>query len=401
MVASSRQPVLQSLVVIRHQGSSPFQDAFRLFGWDNASVVNGVIVRLVTYVTHLDVANSARHKLVPAGVRSILRAHLDLRSQFFVSESFVSDGRDEGIESQESVAFHTPRVQPEGKFVNVSFGVLFADMVKDAVDAALEDRPNRLDSVGIDRAVREVSRTVIDRAVPKEQAIKPGVAGVLVAVDCRTDFDVIEKALLDRAKVRTVQHKRLCIAAALSHSENRSLAYRSASHVQLFVRVLVDLFAANESLVNFYDAAQLINIFSASLAQSVKHEPSRLLSDADLLCQLQGRDSLAGSDQEIHRVNPLVQGNVRPFKDRARPDREILLAGVAAIEAALASRNAFRAFADRTDNAIRPQAGFQIETSRYRVGNHLEQLKGADCAFAHEQNLPRIRRGSQVYSSLI
>ena len=67
----------------------------------------------------------------------------------------------------------------------------------------------------------------------------------------------------------------------------------------------------------------------------MEHEPCRLLGDADLLRQLQARDALAGGHEQVHRVEPLVQRNVAALEDRACTDREIELAGIAAIEADL------------------------------------------------------------------
>lgn len=283
---------------------------------------------------------------------------------------------------------HIARVQPESKFVNVTLGVLLADVMIDAIDAALHYGPNRLYAVRVDRASGEVSRTVIDSRVFEEQPIKAGVARMLVTVDRASDFDVVEKALLNRTKVRTVQNKRLCVAATLAHSQNGSLADRTTTHVQLFVGVLIDLLAADERLVNFDDALEFVEVFSASLAQSVEHKPRALLSDADLFGKLHRTDTLARRHQQVHSVNPLVKRNVTALEYRSGANgKSELLAAVAAVVALRSGNDAIPALALRTDNAIRPQAAFQIEPRGLLIWEPLEQLKCTDCAFAHALNI--------------
>ena len=286
------------------------------------------------------------------------------------------------------MTLHVSTIQAERKFINITLSMFLADVMKDAVDTTLQDCPHTLNSVGIDRASCEVSSTVINGRVLVEKTVQALIAGVFVAVDCGTDFDVIEQALLNCAKVGTVQNKRLRIAAALAHSENRSFANRTASHVQLFVRVLVDFFPTDERFIHFYDAPQFVNIFATSLAESVKHEPRGLLGYAYLLRQLKRRNALSGSHYEVHSVNPLMERNVRPLKDCSGANREgegsrSDLASVAAVESGLAHRDPFAGLALRADNTIRPQATFQIEPSRFLIREPLEQLKRADSRFAH------------------
>src|SRR5271166_2057831 len=79
----------------------------------------------------------------------------------------------------------------------------------------------------------------------------------------------------------------------------------------------------------------------------MKHEPCRLLRDADLLGKLHGTDALSRCNEQVHGIEPFVQRNVRPLENRACTDGEIQLAGIAAIEAALAGCDAFGSFAGR------------------------------------------------------
>src|SRR5208282_4632810 len=162
------------------------------------------------------------------------------------------------------------------------------------------------------------------------------------------------------------------------------------------VFVLVALFAADETFVQFDDASQLVKVIAraARLAQTLQHEPSGLLGNTDLFAELQAGDALACGYEQVHRIEPLVKGNVAALEDRACADREIQLAGVAAIEANLwLLADAFTAFALRAERAVRPEARFQIKPRRLSGREHLEKLECADCALTHVICLP-LRRAN-------
>lgn len=141
---------------------------------------------------------------------------------------------------------------------------------------------------------------------------------------------------------------------------------------------------------SFSYALQLVDVRAARFAEPLKHKPSRFLCNAYLFTQLERRDALTGRYEQIHRVNPLVEWNVRPLKDRAGSHREIQRASVTAIEAVLSDGNTFTALASGTDHAIRPEAGFKVEPRRLLVRDEFKQLKGRYGAFAHRPNLANL-----------
>ena len=122
---------------------------------------------------------------------------------------------------------------------------------------------------------------------------------------------------------------------------------------------------------------------AAGFADALEHEPSRLLSDADLLAELQAGDALAGGHEQVHRQNPLIEGNVRPLKDGASADCEVLLAGIAAIEALRARSDALRLLAMRADGPTRPAARLHVSPGRHLVRIHLGKLIEADGRTTH------------------
>lgn len=229
---------------------------------------------------------------------------------------------------------------------------------------------------------------MIDGIVTEEKAIQPGKDQVIIGVKLGAEFDVLVDAL-SRFLQGALCHRRGDSApTTFPHTQNGSLANCPTPSLEFLVLVLIAFFATDEALVQFHDALELGEFWpTTSLSEPMQHEPSRLLSDADLLRQLQAGDALAGRDQQVHRIEPFMQRNVAALKDRASTDREIKLAGVAAVEATLARGDVLFRFTGRAGNALRPDAGFQKKPSRFRSREHLEKLEGRYCAFAHGLNV--------------
>jgi hypothetical protein len=154
------------------------------------------------------------------------------------------------------------------------------------------------------------------------------------------------------------------------------------------VFVLIGFFAADERFVDFNDAGELLEIATAAgFPQTVQDEPSRLLRDPDLLRQLHTGDALAGRHKQVHRVNPLVQGNVAALENRAGAHRKVFLALVTAVEAIGPCRDTITHTADRTTRTIRPKPPFQIDPSRLGIREHLEKLEGRNRDFVRHNRL--------------
>jgi hypothetical protein len=88
---------------------------------------------------------------------------------------------------------------------------------------------------------------------------------------------------------------------------------------------------------------------------------------------------------------------MRPLENGCCPNREIQLASIAAVEAALASRDSILTGARRAGNSIRPKTGLKVNPCCLLVGEHCEKLKGADCALAHEPIVDNSLRGVKYY----
>ena len=110
-------------------------------------------------------------------------------------------------------------------------------------------------------------------------------------------------------------------------------------------------------------------------ADAVRHEPSRLVGDAEHAVQLVGADALLARHEQVHCQQPLVQRNLAALEHGADGDGE-LLAAIVALDDALADR-AFGLRLDglatlrreplgidrtavRANRTVRPTQGFQM-----------------------------------------
>ena len=178
---------------------------------------------------------------------------------------------------------------------------------------------------------------------------------------------------------------------------------RLLAAIEVARRVLVQ-----PSSYGFDNALQLLKVSAAGFAKPMQDEPSRLLSDANFLGELKAGNSLPCRDQQVHRVNPLVQRNVASLEYRPSAHRKVFLALVAAVVAASPRRDPLAKATDRALGAFRPQTPLQIDPRRVLIREHGEQRKGGNCGLRHTRKLPteygfysQKSRGSQVYNSLI
>ena len=95
---------------------------------------------------------------------------------------------------------HVAFVEPESELVNVPAKMLRADMVIDAIDAALQDRPNASMPLVVTSSRTNSRRTVIDRLVFEGQGRQASVAAMLIRVQGRAGFDASMDFGLDRRR---------------------------------------------------------------------------------------------------------------------------------------------------------------------------------------------------------
>jgi len=281
------------------------------------------------------------------------------------------------------MALHLAVIQAEGELVDIAAQVLDAGMVVDAMQAALHHGPHALNTVRMDLTAYPFLLVVIDGLVRVEDALESIVAHVLVSMEYRASRDMRMDGRPQVGGIRVLNGLGNRSASTFPHPHNGGFIQRPALVRCLGVRVLILLFPPDVRFVHFDDSAQHGEIVTARFAQPLQYKPRAFLRNADFLGQLQGRNTFARGDEQVHGVQPLMQRDMRPLEDRAGANREIQLTGVAAVEAVLTGRNPLAFGAGRAGRPFRPQSRFKVGSRRFLIGKHTEKLKGADRDLVH------------------
>src|SRR3990167_8571315 len=319
--------------------------------------------------------------------------------QFLVGDAALGGCGDQVIQALEGVALHVALVQAESELAHVPAKVLFAGVVIDAMQAALEDRPQAFDAVGVYVVPDVLARAVVDRGALEEQPAKALIGRAFVAVDRAARLNVLVDRPVQRGDIHVPDMQGDGAPSTFTHPEDGGFSHGTPPALQALGLVLGSFLAADVRLVNLNDAAQHLQVRAARLAQPPEDEPCGLLRDADFLAELERADALTRGDEQVHRVEPLVQGNMGPLEDGPGPDGEVLFAGVAAVEAAFADGDPVTLGADRADRPLRPAARFQVHTRGLLIREHLEKLEGADGEFVVHDSL-HLRRFDKLLLAL-
>lgn len=312
------------------------------------------------------------------------------RDQRLVGQALASNAVNEAAKPVQRVTGHVAVIEPERELIDVAADVFWAGVVVDADQAPLKHREHGLNAVRSHAIANIFAFAMVDGRMVEKQTTYVAVRASLIRVQRRADRNVLNNGVLNGLRIGA--GKLDCLGApalaALFHAEHCGLANCAATGFQLFVLVLVGLDPAHIGFVNLDQALQHRHVAAACFPEPMQDEPCGLLRDANFLGELHRRYSLARRHEQIHRVNPLVQGNVAPLKDCAGAHRKVLTALIAAVEAALSGRDPLAKSADGALGAFRPQTAFKVNPRRVLVRKHGEQLKRRNRRFCHDSKFP-------------
>lgn len=191
----------------------------------------------------------------------------------------------------------------ELKFSQVQRKVLFRHMMVRPHDAALEQGPEGIEIGGMYFAAYILAITVVYCLVRIAQRLQVGISAIFIGRDqinliahCFTD------EFIERARVGSLDNLTNYIALATDRADNANLTGAdSATPLMLALAgVLVSLFSADESLIDFNDAHQLTEL-------GVVHRRAKPMSHIE-------RSWIGRSDLtlNLHRANPLLRIEHRP-----------------------------------------------------------------------------------------
>ncbi len=165
------------------------------------------------------------------------------------------------------------------------------------------------------------------------QSSNRSISCVFIGVGIRTrdypSFDVI----FNRVAVYILDDYSFSLATMVTHSEHWGRADRTAACVLLLRLVFIRFLATEKCLISSMILDKRAATIAICFTEPCEHEPGSLLGNHDLFGELQGRDALSSSDNNIDGVQPLVYWNMIPLKDGSSANREVTFASKSMIAA--------------------------------------------------------------------
>ena len=212
-----------------------------------------------------------------------------------------------------------------------------------AADAALQPAPERFNGVGMMDTVCPHLVGVVYRAMHKAEVRQVGVDAPFVRADGRAGLDVARDLGFDVVAAAAFDGRCADVPATLDHAEddllvgNATLAARHATDPRF---VGFDMTAKHGIAVNMAHV----------LANLVTDAPRRLVCHTNLALQFLGRYAVPRRGEQVHGIEPLLQGRAGPLKGRSLHRVNVMTAPGAGIGRKLAETckppflAAFRAF---------------------------------------------------------
>src|SRR5271166_2159433 len=292
-----------------------------------------------------------------------LARRLILASQFGVGETLTADlthCQMKAVSVIQRVVFRGAIVEAKHMFGDIAVKMKRFHSNVGSAQSALQETPKVLDSLRMDFATNILFDMVNGRMniVLRRKMI---VGRKAVSVDCRSAFDLIQNLILKSLAFDVRDNFGTHLPTlTVEHSHNRCRGVLPVGAVNLEPPRAMHLLRlrAYMRLVHF-DWTVAAHLQETSrlhcFADAVKHEPRRLLSNADSLSQFVTADTFLARRQHPHSGHPFVHADRRILENGSDLHRELLLAAVAEpYPAGLQERVEFRAAAGAVDAAIRP-----------------------------------------------
>lgn len=273
-------------------------------------------------------------------------------------------------------------VVPELKFSDVQRQVFGAYLVIGADNTTLQDRPEALNRIRVDRPDNVLLRSVADHGMII--VIRPQMFEIRSIVGHQRRNTLINRAMhkaVDGAVIHARNHAGDEITLAAHSADYSGLARTSAaSTAAALVPMLVAVFAANIRLIHLYDATKAFFGLHKAHANAVAHVPSGFVrAEAHVAVNLPRAYSLFAGKHQVSDFEPIPQRRIRVLKNGARIDRETvaLRRAFTALPMKLFVRRCIvqvAVIAARAFHAIRPTALYQVGFARGFIGKHRVKL---------------------------
>ncbi|VTZ48326.1 hypothetical protein MPC4_10276 [Methylocella tundrae] len=274
----------------------------------------------------------------------------------------------------------------ELKLGNIEMHVFTADLVEAADNAALENRPEAFDFLGMYRAYNVLAPRVIDNTMRVLFAKLP-VTGPLVGAE-QADFvgNGFVHEGFERSGGNIGDNAGDDIALALDRADDWRLA-RADSTRPAALAALVDMLVfretANEGFINLDNSTQFYNVFDQRSPDLVAHFPRGFVgTEAHVAHDLKRAHPFLAGQHQVNDAKPLAERLVGVLEDCSREVRKPI-AGLWRALVALPAPRAARVLmgvlsaAARATNAVRPAARNEIGAASVFVRKHFLELGNA------------------------
>lgn len=280
----------------------------------------------------------------------------------------------------------TAVIVAELKFCNVQRQIFAADFVIAAHDAALNQRPETLNRVGVDRADNVLTGLVIDNSVIVAIA-EAVVAGISVGAE---QADAVGNSLVhkivDNCSVNSENNASDNVALPLDRTDYwRAESVVAAPFRSAFlIPMAVFVFAADIGFIHFNDATEFVGIlFNESGTHFVAHQPSGLVrTEPHEAHDLQCAHSFFAGQHQVNDPKPVAERLVRILEDCSGNVREAigsLRRAVVALPApCLALQFGNVSTAARAFDALGPATADQVGAASLFVGERALEIGGGE-----------------------
>jgi hypothetical protein len=272
--------------------------------------------------------------------------------------------------------FILPIVESVDEFVQVQRQILPRHVVIDANDSALQQRPEVFNRIRVNFTANVFTGHVVNNSVFVALSLQQVIASRVIGRDQRHVFlHHFMHELLKRLTVGAFDQAANDIAFARDRANNGHFVGTTSDAVAL-VAMLVFVFAANKRFIDFNDAHQLSELhIGKTSTEPVAHVPRGFVRafkrpTRQRAVNLKRRDAFLAGQHDVKNLEPLMQFDIRVFKDRHDGERKPIYARM--ILADPMKRLGFqcvhfRVSALRATHAIRPSALKQIQLARFVV----------------------------------
>lgn len=207
------------------------------------------------------------------------------------------------------------------KFRDIQREVLGANFMERADHAALHQRPEAFDGLGMNRTADVLTARVIHDAMRK-LAVQVFVTDPLVGAE-QTDFrgDAFADEGFEGCRANIRDHASDYVSFALNRARDDGFTHSARPAVTATALVFVPVFgfAAHESFVNLNHTHELAEIFvREARTDAHAHGPSRAVrAETKHPVNLKGAHALFGREHEVDDPKPVAQGFVGVLEDCA------------------------------------------------------------------------------------